>query len=148
MPETVLVTGFPSFVARKMVEELVREPDTTIYCVVRKKTLEEARSVLDVLPLDQRRRILVIEGDAAAMDLGLSGAELAALTPKIDVIHHLAQVSYMGAEAKLATTVNVNGAREIIELASLCPNLKCLVYHSTAQVSGDRKGLVLEDELD
>ena len=112
MPETILVTGFPSFVARKMVEELAREPDTTIYCVVRQKSLEEARSVLDVLPLDQRRRILVLEGDAAAIDLGLSGAELAAMTPKIDFIHHLAQVSYMGAEEKLATHVNVGGARE------------------------------------
>ena len=148
MPETILVTGFPSFVARKMVEELVREPETTIYCVVRQKSLEEAQAVLDVLPLDQRRRIVILEGDAAAIDLGLSGRELAALTPKIDFIHHLAQVSYMGAEAKLATYVNVGGAREIVELASLCPKLRCLVYHSTAQVSGDRTGLVLEDELD
>lgn len=148
MPETVLVTGFPSFLARKMVEELVREPETTIYCVVRQKSLEEARAVLDVLPLDQRRRIIIVEGDAASIDLGLSGRELATITPKIDFIHHLAQVSYMGAEEKLATHVNVGGAREIVELAALCPNLRCLVYHSTAQVSGDRKGLVLEDELD
>lgn len=126
----------------------MREPDTEIYAVVRTKSLEEARAALDVLPLDQRRRINVIEGDAAAIDLGLSRQELAAITPRIDSIHHLAQVSYMGAEEKLAKLVNVGGAREIVELATLCPNLKCLVYHSTAQVSGNRTGLVLEDDLD
>ena len=90
----------------------------------------------------------LIEGDAAAIDLGLSGAELAALTPEVEIIHHLAQVSYMGAEEKLATQVNVGGAREIVEVGKLCPKLRCLVYHSTAQVSGDRTGLVLEDDLD
>lgn len=148
MPETVLVTGFPSFVARKMVEELVREPDTTIYALVRQKSLDEARAVLDALELDQRRRIVLLEGDAAAIDLGLSGKELASLTPKIDVIHHLAQISYMGADEKLARTVNVGGAREILEIGALCPKLRALVYHSTAQVSGSRTGLVLEDDLD
>jgi thioester reductase-like protein len=148
MPENVLVTGFPSFVARKIVEELIQAPETTIWAIVRSKSLEEATASLDVLPLDQRRRVNVIEGDAAAIDLGLSGAELAALCPKIDVIHHLAQVSYMGADEKLARAVNVGSAREITEVAALCPNLKCLVYHSTAQVSGDRTGLVLEDDLD
>ncbi|MBX3226782.1 MAG: SDR family oxidoreductase [Labilithrix sp.] len=148
MPESVLVTGFPSFVARKMVEELVREPDVVVHAIVRTKSLEEARAALDVLPLAERRRVDVIEGDAAAIDLGLSGAEMRELLPKIDVIHHLAQVSYMGAEAELATHVNVGGAREILEIAALCPKLSCLVYHSTAQVSGDRTGLVLEDDLD
>lgn len=143
-----LVTGFPSFAARKLVEELVREDGALVHVIVRQKSLEEATAVLDMLPLDQRRRVKITEGDAAAIDLGLSGAELRALTPEIEIIHHLAQVSYQGAEEKLATHVNVGGAREIVELASLCPKLRCLVYHSTAQVSGDRTGLVLEDDLD
>jgi thioester reductase-like protein len=35
----------------------------------------------------------LIEGDAAAMDLGLSGAELRSISGEIDRIHHMAQVS-------------------------------------------------------
>ena len=147
--QVVLLTGFPSFGARKMCEELVRGPERTlVHAIVRSSSREEAEGALDTLPLEQRRRIQLIEGDAAAMDFGLSGAELKALAPEIDVIHHMAQVSYLGADRKLATQVNVSGAREVLEVASQCTSLKNLVYHSTAQVSGDRTGLVLEDELD
>jgi nucleoside-diphosphate-sugar epimerase len=82
------------------------------------------------------------------MDFGLSGAELRVLAPEIDYIHHMAQVSYLGADEDLAKQVNVGSAREVVEVAQLCKALKCLVYHSTAQVSGDRTGVVLEEELD
>ena len=147
--DVVLLTGFPSFAARKMCEELVRGPQRTlVHAVVRSQSLEEAEGALDVLPLEQRRRVNLIEGDAAAMDFGLSGAELRALTPEIDIIHHMAQVSYLGADKKLATQVNVNSAREVVEVGLQCTSLRNLVYHSTAQVSGDRTGLVLENELD
>jgi len=147
--DVVLLTGFPSFAARKMCEELLRGPERTfIHAIVRSKSRDEAEAALDGLPLEQRRRVALVEGDAAAMDFGLSGAELKALAPEIDIIHHMAQVSYLGADKKLATQVNVNGAREAVEVASQCTSLKNLVYHSTAQVSGDRVGLVLENELD
>lgn len=145
----VLLTGFPSFAARKMCEELVRGPERLlVHCVVRAKAMEEAEGALDVLPLEQRSRVNLIEGDAAAIDFGLSGAELKELTPEIDIIHHMAQISYLGADKKLATAVNVNGARELVEVAAQCKNLKNAVYYSTAQVSGDRTGLVYEDELE
>jgi thioester reductase-like protein len=147
--EVVLLTGFPSFPARKMCEELVRaEERTLVHALVRAQALAEAEGALDALPLEQRRRVNLIEGDAAAMDFGLSGGELAKLMPEIDCIHHMAQVSYLGADKNLAAQVNVGGAREVVELAQLCSSLRCLVYHSTAQVSGDRVGFVLEDELD
>jgi thioester reductase-like protein len=147
--EVVLLTGFPSFAARKMCEELVRgERRTLVHALVRGQSLVAAEASLDALTLEQRQRVNLVEGDAAAMDFGLSGSELAKLMPEIDVIHHMAQVSYLGADRKLAEQVNVGGAREAVEIAALCPSLRCLVYHSTARVSGDRTGLVLEDELD
>jgi thioester reductase-like protein len=147
--EVVLLSGFPSFAARKMCEELVRGPERTlVYAVVRSSSLADAEAALDAFTLEERQRVVLVEGDAAAMDYGLSGAELAALGPEIDIIHHMAQVSYLGADRKLAAQVNVNGAREAVEIALQCKSLKNLVYHSTAQVSGDRTGFVLEDELE
>lgn len=132
-----------------MCEELVRGPERLfVHAVVRPGAYEEAEGALDVLPLEQRNRVNLIEGDAAAIDFGLSGAELKVLTPEIDIIHHMAQVSYLGADKKQATYVNVNGARELIEVASQCKAIKNVVYYSTAQVSGDRTGIVYEDELD
>ena len=146
--EVVLLTGFPSFAARKMCEELVRGPERNlVHAVVRAKFAAEARAMLDELPLDQRVRVNLIDGDAASMDLGLSGAEFKALANEVDRIHHCAAVSYLGVDRDTAEQVNIGGTREILELAQACTSLKCLVMHSTAQVSGDRTGLVLEDEL-
>src|SRR5262245_57583210 len=118
--EVVLLTGFPSFPARKMCDELVRgERRTLVHALVRAQALAEAEGALDSLTLEQRRRVNLIEGDAAAMDFGLSGVELAKLTPEIDCIHHMAQVSYLGADRSLASQVNVGSAREVLELAQL-----------------------------
>ena len=150
--EVVLLTGFPSFHARRLLEELVR-PDrgdrgsTFVHAVVQAKSLARAKDALDALPAEQRGRVNLIDGDAAAMDLGLSGAEIRALTGQIDRIHHAAQISYLGADRKTAEHVNIDAVREVLEFARLCPKLKCLVAHSTAQVAGDRDGVVLESEL-
>jgi thioester reductase-like protein len=146
--EVVLLTGFPQLLARKVCEELLRERGTVVRAVVPAKFLGAARTALDALPLEARARVSLIEGDVAAIDLGLSGAELAELAKEVDVVHHCAHVTYPGAAPKLATQVNVGGTAEVIEVARTFRALRCVVHHSTATVSGDRSGLVLEDELD
>ncbi len=146
--EVVLLTGFPSFSARKMAEELLKDPRVLVHAVVREKLAIDAEAALDMLPLEQRRRVNVIEGDAAWMDLGLSGSELRSLTGEVDRIHHCARVSYLGADRATVEHMNVNGAREILEFAEACHDLKSLVFHSSTLVSGNRTGLVREDELD
>jgi thioester reductase-like protein len=146
--EVVLLTGYPSFLARAMCREILRTgPRTLVHAVVRTKFMEDAVALRDELPDDQKGRVSLVEGDAAAMDLGLSGAEHAALAKEIDRIHHCAQVTYLGVDRSNAEHVNLGGAREILELARACPSLQCLVHHSTALVSGDRTGLVREDDL-
>ena len=147
--DVVLLTGFPAFAARKMCEELLRGPERAfVHAIVRQERLAEATEALDELPLEQRQRVAFTLGDTSAIDFGLSREELGALTPEIDVIHHLAQVVRPGASATTAYAVNVHGAREVTEIAALCRGLRCLVYHSAASVSGDRSGPVLEGELD
>jgi thioester reductase-like protein len=151
--EVVLLTGFPSFNARKMCEELLRPGPssdrgrTLVHALVRPQLEAEARAALDELPLEQRSRVQLIEGDAASMDLGLSGAEWKGLAKEVDRIHHCASVSYLGVDRAAAEHVNVGGAREVLEFARGCEGLKALVFHSMAQVSGDRTGLVLESDL-
>jgi thioester reductase-like protein len=148
--EVVLLTGFPSFRARHMAEELVCSSGvrTLVHAVVHPKLRDDALLALDSLPLDARRRVQLIEGDAAAMDLGLSGAEFRAFAREIDRIHHCAQVSYLGAERQAAEQVNVGSAYEVLELARACAHLQCLVVHSSATVSGERSGVVREEDLD
>src|SRR5262249_23108675 len=59
-----------------------------------------------------------------------------------------AHVSYAGVDRSSAEWLNVGGAAEIVEFAQACHGLQCLVYHSTAHVSGDRTGVVYEEDLD
>jgi thioester reductase-like protein len=146
--DVVLLTGFPSLLARTVCQEIVRsDPRARIVALVRSKSVEDAKAHLDGLGAEQRARVSLLEGDAAAIDLGLSGSEYKALRRDVTRIHHCAQVAYLDAERKTAERVNVGGTREAIELASVCERLECLVMHSTASVAGDRRGLVKEDEL-
>ena len=99
----VLVTGFPSFSARSMVRHLLTaEPRALVYVIVMSKLASQARAALDALPAEARRRVVALEGDAAAMDLGLSGAELRQLAAEVDRIHHIAHLSYAGVDRKEA----------------------------------------------
>lgn len=145
--EVVLLTGFPGFHARKMCEELLSDPETFVYILVPAHLEPEAHQAIDALSSSQRARVQPLEGDATSMDLGLSGAEFRTLTTEVDRIHHLARITQLNADRKLAERVNLGGAREIVEFASACRNLACLVFHSTALVAGDREGLVVEQDL-
>jgi len=144
-----LVTGYPSFYPRKMLEEvLASEPRALVYATVLPKFAARAQAELEPLPKEQRDRTVLIEGDVAAMDLGLSGAEFRQLTREVDRIHHVAHASYVGLDRKTATLLNVVGTSEILEFGRACGSLECLLFHSTASVSGDRSGVIYEDDLD
>jgi thioester reductase-like protein len=147
--QVVLLTGFPSLQARKLLGLILREePDTRAVVVVLPKLLDQAIAALLAFDEQQRARVEVLEGDAAAIDMGLSGHEFRQLAATVTRIHHLAKVSYVGAELDAAHYANVRGAVEAVELASACDHIRCLVHHSTAHVSGDRTGIVYESELD
>ncbi len=106
-----------------------------------------AQAERDALDEGDRRRLVLVEGDASAMDLGLSGAEFRQLSREVDRIHHIAHVAAGSVDRRTAHTVNVVGASEVLEFARAASSLECLVFHSTAHVSGDRTGVVYEDDL-
>jgi thioester reductase-like protein len=147
--EVTLLTGFPSFLARRLADHILEhEPRTLVHAVVRSKFAREAEQAVFAWPKGQRDRFVMTEGDAAAMDLGLSGVEFRTLAGEVDRIHHAAQVTYLGVDQRTALALNVGGTGEIIEFAKAAASLKCLVLHSTTEVSGDRTGVVREDELE
>ncbi|MFO0661541.1 MAG: SDR family oxidoreductase [Polyangiaceae bacterium] len=147
--EACLLTGYPAFGARQMLTQIVsEEPRTRVYVVVKNKLGTAADEHLATLTTEQRERVVVLDGDAASMDLGLSGAEFRELTQNVTRIHHCAQVSYLGVDNAEAERVNVQATREVLEIAHHCARLRLLVHHSTAFVAGDRTGTVHETELD
>lgn len=146
--ESVLVTGFPAFTARRLVDHiLARDPAARVSLLVGAAFLDDARTYLAAQP-ERGARVRVIEGDVTAMDLGLAGDELATLAGEATTIHHLAGVYWPGVDRAAARRVNVGGTRGVLELAREAPRLRRLVHWSSATVSGKRKGVILEEELD
>lgn len=148
MSETVVLTGLPTLLARRIAQRVLDAPRARLVAVVRAKFQESARQFVDELPREARDRVTLLEGDAASMDFGLSGREFKRLAAEVDLIHHAAQVTYFGVDERTADAVNVRATREALELARAATHLRAFVHHSTASVSGDRRGMVLESELD
>jgi dephospho-CoA kinase len=148
-PERVLVTGFPAFTARRMIKKLVAtDPEAGVRLLARAKFTDDATAFAASLPAGQRERVSVVTGDVCDMDLGLATGEYRALTEEITSIQHLAGIYWTGVDAATARRVNVGGTRGVVELAAECKRLRRLVHWSTVSVSGKRRGVVLEDDLD
>jgi thioester reductase-like protein len=148
-PEAVLVTGFPSFTAARFIRKILAADDEArVFVLSREKFAHAAEELLAALPASQARRARVIVGDVCDMDLGLAGSEVRELAAEVTTIHHLAGIYYLGVERAVAERVNVEGTRGVIEFAGDCRRLRRLCHWSTATVSGRRKGVVLEEELD
>src|SRR5690554_4537127 len=144
----ILITGFPSFVARKLVETILNdEPDAIIRLLVRPDALDEADRQLQKLDAS-RQRLHLLSGDVVSLDLGLSGREYLELIVNVTDIYHIASIWFLGVERSEAFEVNVRGARNILDTAYEMQHLERLNHLSTAFVSGDRAGVIMEEELD
>jgi dephospho-CoA kinase len=142
-----LVTGFPAFTARRMIEKLVAaEPDTKLFVLARDASAADASSFL--AGLADRAQTEVLVGDVCDMDLGLSSGEYRAVSRELTWIHHLAGIYFMGVDDDTAHRVNVAGTRTVIDLARDVSRLERVVHWSTAMVSGDRRGTFYEDDLE
>jgi thioester reductase-like protein len=147
--ETVLVTGFPAFTARRLVKKILTSDERArVMVLCRDKFAAAAEEHLAELDAPARARARILIGDVCDMDLGLSGAEVKDLAERVTTIQHLAGIYHHGVDARQAERVNVDGTRAILELAGECSRLRRLCHWSTAYVSGRRKGVVLEEELD
>src|SRR5271170_1316445 len=120
--EVVLVTGYPSMLARAVCAEVVlQDSQATVQALVPPHQLDEARGALSLLPPEHQARVQFVEGDAASIDLGLSRSELERLWADVTRIHHCAQTTHFGADRADAERINVGGAQEAVDFALHCP---------------------------
>lgn len=92
-------------------------------------------------------RVDLVEGDIRAPDLGLSSSDrrrAAAATS----IWHLAAVYDLSVGRDVAQTVNVDGTRNLLDLARECEALERFHYVSTCYVSGRYPGVFGEEDLE
>lgn len=143
---TIFVTGYPGFIGKRLVRHLAKvAPDKRIVLLVQPRFVKEATqyaSKLGPAPID------ILSGDIVDIHLGLSGPEYQRLCDEVTHVFHLAAISYLGMPRETAHQVNVHGTRHVLELAKDAKHLERLVHFSTTYVSGDRVGVIAEDELD
>ncbi|MBN1611722.1 MAG: SDR family oxidoreductase [Polyangiaceae bacterium] len=148
-PEHYLLTGFPGQVARGLLERILSsEAEARVVVLTPASCSQRAGKLLGELEAARRQRVTVLEGDAWAIDFGLSALEYRTLLERITRVHHVATETSPTADEASAERINIGGARELIQFGRDSTVLRRIVLHSTAMVSGTRTGLVREDELE
>jgi thioester reductase-like protein len=145
-PRVHFVTGFPGFIGKRLVRGLVADaqPGERLVLLVQPKDQPAAQAELQAVGTRQAE---LLEGDVQQMHLGLSGAEWKALAREVTDVWHLAARTRLPTPRAEARRTHVEGTRNVLELCRAAPGLRRLNHFSTAYVSGDRVGVILEDEL-
>ncbi len=149
LDETIFLTGFPGFIAGRLVERLARE-GARFLLLVQPAFAERARTEIAQL-LEKTgataEGFRVLEGDITREDLGLSASDLEEARREATVLFHLAAVYDLAVAREVGLRVNVEGTRNVNRFALALPQLKRYHYVSTCYVAGRRTGLILESEL-
>lgn len=146
--QVILLTGYPGFIGKRLALELARRyPKAKLYLLVQPKFAKDARRYVRSFP-EGSAEVELLTGDIVDLHLGLSSQEYNALCDDVTDIFHLAAISYLGVPHAVARKVNVEGTRNLLELARDAGHLHRFNHFSTCYVSGEREGVIAEDELD
>ncbi|MDY7229129.1 AMP-binding protein [Hyalangium rubrum] len=91
-----------------------------------------------------RAKCEILDGDITDPNMGLTDAQVEALTGKVAAIVNCAGLVSFNPSLEVGLNVNTHGVKYVVELA-LKWNAP-LIHMSTAFVAGNRSGLVFEDE--
>jgi thioester reductase-like protein len=145
--ETLFITGFPGFIANRLLERLARKECDFILLVqpsLRSRAVEE---IARLAQLAGKTDFKIVEGDISQPGLALSAADLELVQQQTTRVFHLAAVYDLAVPEDLAMRVNAGGTRNVVALARTLPRL-CQFHHvSTCYVAGKREGVILETEL-
>lgn len=147
--QTLFITGFPGFIANRLLERLAMNECRFIMLV---QPALAARAKDDIAHLAQHAGRSVddfqlIEGDISQPGLGLTTESTALAREQTTRVFHLAAVYELAVERELAMRVNVGGTRNVLEFARSMPHLRHFHHVSTCYVAGKREGVILETEL-
>ena len=148
--ETIFLTGFPGFIAARLVERLAK-PDTRFLLLAEKNAIEKADELIKEIARNTNisaDNFKLIEGDIRFEKLGMSAADYQDTFENSTDVYHLAAIYDLGVRKKIAHQVNVEGTRNVNELVKILPNLRRYNYISTCYVAGKRTGEIYETELE
>src|ERR1051325_8631060 len=147
--ETFFITGFPGFIANRLLERLARK-DCDFILLVQPALVSHALAELDRITQRSTRNrsdFQIVEGDISVHRLALSDVDHQLVQNETTRVFHLAAVYDLAVPEDVAMRVNVGGTRNVVELARSIKNLRQFHHVSTCYVAGKREGVILETEL-
>lgn len=148
---TVVLTGFPGFLASAFLPNLLSrlDPATSVTCLVQShhRPLAEQRAaeIASAFP-DRMDRIRLVEGDITRPGLGLSDNGRA-LQPETREVYHFAALYDLALSRPLGMKINVQGTVNVLDFIEACSRFDRLHYVSTCYVSGRFPGDFTENDL-
>ncbi|HZN07827.1 MAG TPA: SDR family oxidoreductase [Pyrinomonadaceae bacterium] len=147
--ETVFITGFPGFIADRLLERLARKPCRFIL-LVQPSFITRARDEIARIAQLAGRAVddfQIVEGDITQAELGLTPADAARVSEQTTRVFHLAALYDLAVPREPALQVNVAGTMHVLHFARVMPQLRHFHHVSTCYVAGKREGVILETEL-
>ena len=147
--ETLFITGFPGFIADRLLERLARTGSRFILLVQPSFTARARDEIARIAQLCGRSvdDFQIVAGDISQPGLALAPADAERARAETTRVFHLAAVYDLGVERELALRVNVGGTRNVLEFVRSMPHLRHFHHVSTCYVAGKREGVILETEL-
>lgn len=146
---TVFLTGFPGFIATRLLRRLATE-QCNFLLLVQPSFFELAKLEIERIAAETGKPVsdfVVLPGDITSPDLGLSPNDLEQARANSTIVFHLAALYDLAVAREPAMRVNVEGTRHINKFVSSIANLRNYHYVSTCYVAGKRTGVILETEL-
>ncbi|ARU62736.1 3-beta hydroxysteroid dehydrogenase [Tumebacillus avium] len=152
MQNTYFFTGFPGFIASRLITRLVRRDESASFeLLVHPSQLEKAQvAVRDLCAAGTGtpEQFVLIAGDITEQNLAIEDEYLDELEDRVTHVFHLAAIYDLAVPQDIAYRVNVIGTEQVGKFVRRLHNLQRMIYFSTAYVSGDRTGQILETELE
>jgi len=148
--DSIFLTGFPGFIAGRLVERLAG-PGIQFFLLVEPRLVDKAIEAAERIAEDTGtplENFALVEGDITKPDLGMDRDDAADIRFEANQAFHLAAVYDLAVPRDLAMRVNVEGTQNVNEFVKSLPHLKRYNYVSTCYVAGKRTGVIREDELE
>ena len=148
--ETLFITGFPGFIANRLLERLARK-DCDFILLVQPALVSRALEEIERLKQLSGRSVgdfQIVEGDISEPRLALSDVDLGLVQQETTRVFHLAAVYDLAVPKDIAFRVNAGGTRNVVDLARSIKNLRQFHHVSTCYVAGKREGVIRETELE
>src|SRR5678816_3818065 len=131
--ETIFLTGFPGFIAERLVEKLATA-DKQFFLLVQPQFVDKATEAIERVakytgtPLEN---FAIIDGDITVPQLGVSDEDFNDIREEITSVFHLAAVYDLAVDRNTAFHVNLEGTINVNEFCRNLPNLRRYNYIST-----------------